>query len=68
MKITIDEEGNISPKGAETFVAAIPMSPAETLREGKDMSQARIVSLSFNCPDCLGVRVINIGTPYSHEC
>ena len=68
MKITIDEEGNIGPEGAETFVAAIPMSPAETLREGIDMSQATIVSLSFNCPDCLEVRVINIGTPYSHSC
>lgn len=68
MKITIDEEGNISPNGAETFVVAIPMSPVETLREGYDMSQARIVSLNFNCPDCLTTYVINIGTPYSHEC
>jgi hypothetical protein len=68
MKITIDEEGNISPEGAETFVAAIPTSPAGTLRQGRDMSQARIVSLSFNCPDCLEACVTNIGTPYSHEC
>ncbi len=68
MKITIDEEGNISPTGAETFVVALPMTPAETLRKGKDMSQARIVSLSFNCPHCLEVYVINIGSPYSHEC
>ena len=68
MKITIDEEGNISPEGAETFVAAIPMRPAEALREGKDMSQVRIVSLSFSCPDCLEVCVTDIGTPYSHEC
>ncbi len=62
MKIIIDEEGNISPKAAEAFVAT------ETLREGKDMSQARIAVLSFKCPDCEAARVTYIGTRYSHGC
>ena len=68
MKIIIDEEGNIIPRAAEAFVAVIPMSSAETLREGKDMSQARIVALSFTCPDCGAARVVHTGAQYSHEC
>ncbi len=63
MKITIDEEGNISPKGAETFVAA--MLAPQILG---DTSPPKRFAWSFDCPDCDETRVVETGTPYSHEC
>ena len=63
MEVNIDAEGGITPRGAETFIAAV-LAP-QTL---EDTSPPKRMGWSFKCPDCDETRFVETGTPYSHKC
>jgi hypothetical protein len=63
MEIHIDKEGNITPRGAETFAPAI-LAP----QAAEDKSPPKIVACSFQCPECDASALVEVGTPYDHNC
>jgi len=65
MKITIDENGNITPEGAAELLAAI--GEWERLREGVGISDT-VSGRTFQCTHCGKTFTAPAGKETTHDC
>jgi hypothetical protein len=66
MKITIDEQGNVEPRGAANLLAAV--NQAVSVPEGGDIPKTPVSVRAFQCATCNESFEAQAGQVTVHEC